>query len=490
MFLRRFKLLLAVLLPLVAAAQDCPDSVWTRMLGITSRHEWAGAAVACGNGDVLVGGHVSIPDSTGDSYPCLHRLSPTGTVLWSRTYEFLCLDANSLSLLAMGNDEFVLTGSVKRPAALDDICVLRVNGAGDTLWTRYAGGTMHDLMFSTKATSDGGFIVVGMVMDAAYHSTPAVVKLDALGNLVWERVYPDMTGHAWRLLLDILPTSDGGYVMGGGIDTTGGNAYFVRLDSEGSILWVRNFAIGSNPQINCILPRGNNGDFAIMGYCSLGEPGASLFLATVSANGTLGWVRNYAIGHASPSSFFLPLPTGGYLIHGLYVENDTGNDPEFDALLVTTDAQGNTLTECHYGGAGYQSANGAAITSDGCIVLAGICDTTAGSDDENIYVLRTEPVLATPSPSEAAIPARLRCDCYPNPFNSTTEIRYALPRASHVSLRVFDVTGREVSVLVDRVIPAGEGVVAFDAGALASGVYFVRLSAGEVGVTRKVLLVR
>ena len=53
-------------------------------------------------------------------------------------------------------------------------------------------------------------------------------------------------------------------------------------------------------------------------------------------------------------------------------------------------------------------------------------------------------------------PSAFELAVLPNPFNSTTEIRYAVPRASHVSLRVFDVMGREVGVLVDRVVSAGE----------------------------------
>jgi hypothetical protein len=79
---------------------------------------------------------------------------------------------------------------------------------------------------------------------------------------------------------------------------------------------------------------------------------------------------------------------------------------------------------------------------------------------------------------------------YPNPFNPVTTISYTLPVREHVSLRVFDVLGREVATLIDGVDGPGERSVRFDAGRLPSGVYFYRLRAGERYETRKLLLMK
>jgi endoglucanase len=70
---------------------------------------------------------------------------------------------------------------------------------------------------------------------------------------------------------------------------------------------------------------------------------------------------------------------------------------------------------------------------------------------------------------------------YPNPFNPTTTISYALPRQSLVQLKIFDMLGREVATLVDQVKKAGEHRTEFNASALPSGVYFARLGATSVG---------
>ena len=79
---------------------------------------------------------------------------------------------------------------------------------------------------------------------------------------------------------------------------------------------------------------------------------------------------------------------------------------------------------------------------------------------------------------------------YPNPFNPNTVIRYQLPVNSTVDLKVFDMLGREVAVLVDQQQAAGNHSVTFNASGLASGMYFYELRAGELTQIRKMMLLK
>jgi Spy/CpxP family protein refolding chaperone len=79
---------------------------------------------------------------------------------------------------------------------------------------------------------------------------------------------------------------------------------------------------------------------------------------------------------------------------------------------------------------------------------------------------------------------------YPNPFNPSTEIRFTLPEASHVSLVVYDVQGREISTLVDEHLGAGEHAAPFNAVNLPTGTYLYRLTVGSGMQTGRMVLMK
>jgi hypothetical protein len=102
----------------------------------------------------------------------------------------------------------------------------------------------------------------------------------------------------------------------------------------------------------------------------------------------------------------------------------------------------------------------------------------------------SETVMYAPE-QQPSIPERFDLkQNYPNPFNPSTVIIYQLAINSYVTLKVYDILGREAAVLVDEQKQAGNYHVTFDGSRLASGVYFCRLEAGGFAGTKKLLLVK
>ena len=79
---------------------------------------------------------------------------------------------------------------------------------------------------------------------------------------------------------------------------------------------------------------------------------------------------------------------------------------------------------------------------------------------------------------------------YPNPFNPSTTINFSIPNLLFITLKVYDMLGREVVILVNGEKPTGNYEVKFDGSNLPSGVYFYRLSAGEFSETKKLMLLK
>lgn len=122
-------------------------------------------------------------------------------------------------------------------------------------------------------------------------------------------------------------------------------------------------------------------------------------------------------------------------------------------------------------------------------------DRTLPFAGELFYRLRQVDVDGTDEYSEP-LRVQIRADeltflpSAPNPFQTTTRLRYVLPAQETVRLDVFDLLGRRVSTLVDQQQSAGPHEVMLDGSTLAPGLYFLRLAAGDRRTTQKVHLVR
>ncbi|MCB0725574.1 MAG: T9SS type A sorting domain-containing protein [Ignavibacteriae bacterium] len=79
---------------------------------------------------------------------------------------------------------------------------------------------------------------------------------------------------------------------------------------------------------------------------------------------------------------------------------------------------------------------------------------------------------------------------YPNPFNPSTKIRFAIPTNGVAVVKIYNSLGKEVSTLVNRYHTAGEYEYNFDASNLSSGVYFYTLTAGNYRETKKMVLLK
>jgi hypothetical protein len=79
---------------------------------------------------------------------------------------------------------------------------------------------------------------------------------------------------------------------------------------------------------------------------------------------------------------------------------------------------------------------------------------------------------------------------YPNPFNPNTKIQFQIPQQSFVTLKIYDVLGNEIAILVNKEKPAGEYEVNFGGANLPSGIYFYQLSAGDYVLTKKMVLIK
>jgi hypothetical protein len=124
-------------------------------------------------------------------------------------------------------------------------------------------------------------------------------------------------------------------------------------------------------------------------------------------------------------------------------------------------------------------------------ITAGSTKLYAGTQGLGVWQRPLADIVVAVPPSTPETPEAFVLEQnYPNPFNPATAICFQLPVASGVRLVVYDLLGREVSILANERKPPGVHSVQFDATGLASGVYVYRLTAGDFVQARRMILVR
>jgi photosystem II stability/assembly factor-like uncharacterized protein len=191
---------------------------------------------------------------------------------------------------------------------------------------------------------------------------------------------------------------------------------------------------------------------------------------------------------------------------GVYLSTDDGtswNDVDSgltNAKVVSLDVSGTNLFAGTYGGGAFLSTNNGKSWSNVDLGLTNLNVVSFASDGGSLFAgtwyggvwKRALSEMITDESQEVQdVPERLSLSQnYPNPFNPSTVIAYQLPTNNFVTLKIFDVLGREIASLVNERQTAGSHSVTFSANGLPSGVYFYRLQAGNYTETRKLVLLK
>jgi hypothetical protein len=126
--------------------------------------------------------------------------------------------------------------------------------------------------------------------------------------------------------------------------------------------------------------------------------------------------------------------------------------------------------------------------------LSSFSDTlyvNSNSQDTNTHLLYISGDGTVDVKADAIIPEEMVLgQNYPNPFNPVTTIEYSLPASNFVSIKVYDILGREIETLINEEKLPGNYKVEFNGESLASGIYFYTMQAGSFSMTRKLILLK
>jgi len=478
--------IMVVILGCVASlyAQPGPDTLWTRTYG------WSGNDTAFGlqqtfDGGFILAGTATIPVDPPHTDVFTIKTDGQGSMQGWRSYGGPG-NQGAYDVVQLYDGGYAMAGY---DALYGGGCFLRVNAIGDTVWTdhRFPLDCEDQLRATSvkQAVADGDTLLAASAMGHEMFGNENCVCLFTL-SLEEGSGANRCTGTDLPFTAnDILPGNEVYYQVGMQADVSGSRAACVRhIPFDLSTWWITRYG-GAPFEDEAFGIIAVPGGFVLAGATTDGHDDG-IFLCKITANGDLVWLQRYTGEYAGTAHAVVPAIGGGFVIAGTCPSYLGG----FDMYLVKFNSNGGREWHRNYGGPGDERAYDLVQTPDGGFVLVGYTDSW-GSGGTDWYVVKTQPdPQLSAAPVADPLPSDYRIAAYPNPFNPSTVIVYALPQSGHVLLRVFDLLGREVAVLKDGVVQAGTHRVMFDGSGLASGIYFARLDAGTFSQTMKLVLLK
>lgn len=275
----------------------------------------------------------------------LVKISATGQLIWSKSHGNDAIEEEGLKVVPGVDGGFAIVGTTRSIENNSrNILLVKVDEAGDLEWTRTYGEDNVSDIGRAITTLDGSYVIAGVTDNTApgsFDKDIVLYRVDAQGTEIWnepKRIATPERDEVW----DMLTTRDGKIAMAGSIYDNS-DALAVLLDASGEVEdeWQVDVA-GFGDQARTIVEI-EDGSLVIAGITESGADNIDVLIAQLTPGGTVAWKNS--IGRPGRTDWGYDLVstiTGGYAITG-YTAIGSGSFIN-DALLVTTDNQGNTIT--------------------------------------------------------------------------------------------------------------------------------------------------
>ncbi len=469
---------------LTAFAQP-PDTLWTQTFGGNLRDKGYSVQQTGDGGYIIAGATNSYGAGAYDVY--LIKTDGVGDEEWTQAFGGNDGDWGS-SVQQTSDGGYIIAGETNSyGAGWWDVYLIKTDGDGNEVWTQTFGGTSSDAGYSVQQTTDGGFVIAGYTNSyGAGWWDVYLIKTDGGGNEVWSQTFGDNGSEIGR---SVQQTSDGGYIIAGETNSYGAGAYdvyLIKTDGDGNEEWTRTLG-GSDDDEAYSVQQTSDGGFVIVGYTnSYGAGWWDVYLIKTDDGGNEVWTQTFGGTGFDEGYSVQQTSDGGYIITG---STYSFGAAAYNVYLIKTDGGGNEEWIQNFGGSGSDFGYSVQQTSDGGFVIAGYT-TSYGAGSSDVWLIRLDSEtgvieLDLPQPSSySLLPA------YPNPFNPSTLIRFQIPTAGDVQIKVYDIQGNIVATITDGWQTPGSYQIPFNAASLSSGIYLARLTAGDFTQTRKLVLMK
>jgi hypothetical protein len=298
---------------------------------------------------------------------------------WDKIYNFA--DDEALDIQQTFDGGYIVAG-IANNTVTSKTLVLKLNSSGNILWEKTFGGINSQRASSIQQTIDGGYIIA--TLDGS------ILKVDSSGNLIWQNSY-----NFWQA--SIQQTTDGGYITAGTFvepfTTNDIDIAITKLDGTGAVIWQKIYGGSGDEgeaylQFTVPITQTTDGGYVFATYTdSFGTGNGDAWIVKLDSAGTIIWQKTYGGLNPDTALSIQESSAGGYIVAGTTYSFGAG---ENDAWILRLDNAGNIIWQKVYGGSSWDFAKSIQQDTDGGYVFAGLGASFSSTDGLWVVKLDSE----------------------------------------------------------------------------------------------------
>jgi hypothetical protein len=267
------------------------------------------------------------------------------------------------------------------------VYVIRTKQNGDTLWTKVYGNVGWDSGLKIKQTADGGFVIHGARnLSGGPPFDMFLMKINNIGDMLWAKTYGGSNDEGGNFLSICV---DGGYIIGGATQSFGVGGYdilLVKVDSAGNIQWAKTYG-GTLDDGGINILQTSDGGYIVCGVTkSYGTGDNDAFLMKVDSNGNVQWAKKYDESVDYRMWGLVQNSNKEIVLAGDRGDLSTSNR---DGCIIKTDSIGNVKwCKTYFGGSDIDLLFGLSLCQDYGFISAGISYSTITNYD--VFIVKTD----------------------------------------------------------------------------------------------------
>lgn len=467
--------IIAILVISQNAYTQAPDTLWTKTLGYDGK-EYFTSVEKTTDGGFILGGFTESFFSDSSAY-WLMQLDNNGNTVWDKVFR-ADEKYDNQHAFQTSDGGFAIAGD-------GDPWLIKTDADGNVTWqqaTSILGSSVK--MESAEETTDNGFIACGSAggdgVDNAF-----IAKTNSLGVPEWLKTFS--SEHDMRAMKAI-ETSDGGFAVAGTKQhPTGGgvnHGWLQKLSAAGDSLWSVVYGNTSDAKFNKLQETADGGFILIGRITAAGDSTSDIYLVKTNSTGAVEWEKTYGGLNDDEGIAVIQTSDLGFTFIAMGAVEPEGDE---GGLVVHTTASGDTVWTL--------------ITGDPENFIVGL-DLVEISENEYLvagaridwdsgeafgWLIRLGSSVSVDE-NQSEISEYTLKQNFPNPFYPVTTIEFSIPKTEFITLKIYNLLGKEVTTLVSENLRAGIYKYEWDANGFASGVHYYRLETDKGFVQSKKLI--